>query len=69
MNEQEITLDENQLLDLINGKQIITSVGESKVTIRQSYLKPKVQSPIYHRYQITDTLAERESFTSVADNI
>ncbi|MDO0995402.1 hypothetical protein [Staphylococcus borealis] len=36
---------------------------------KQELQQPKVQSPIYHRYQITDTLAERESFTSVADNI
>ncbi|MBU5271250.1 hypothetical protein ACN9VA_03550 [Staphylococcus caprae] len=69
MNKQEIILDENELLDLINSKSIITRVGESKVTIRQSYVKPMVRTPIHHRYQITDTLDEREKFTSITDII
>ena len=58
MSEQEIVLDENQLLNLINGKQIITRVGESKVIIRQSYVKPLTYPPVNQQFKIIESSPE-----------
>ena len=40
MSEQTILLDENDLLSLLNGGSFHTLVGNQKVVIKQSLLKP-----------------------------
>ena len=62
MSEQTIFLDENDLLSLLNGGSFHTLVGEQKVVIKQSPLKPPVAPALNYRYQIVDTKAERNVY-------
>jgi hypothetical protein len=63
MSEETIYLDENDLLSLLNGGSFHTLVGEQKVVIKQSSLKPPVAPALNYRYQIVDTKAESERFS------
>ena len=58
MSEETIFLDENDLLSLLNGGSFHTLVGEQKVVIKQSPLKPPVAPMLNYRYQIIDTKTE-----------
>lgn len=60
MSEQTILLDENDLLSLLNGGSFHTLVGNQKVVIKQSLLKPALAPMLNYRYQIVDTKAESE---------
>lgn len=55
MSEQTILLDENDLLSLLNGGSFHTLVGNQKVVIKQSLLKPALAPMLNYRYQIVDT--------------
>ena len=58
MSEQTIFLDENDLLHLLNGGSFHTLVGNQKVVIKQSPLKPALAPRLNYRYQIVDTKVE-----------
>ncbi|QRO69861.1 hypothetical protein [Staphylococcus epidermidis] len=60
MSEQTIFLDENDLLSLLNGGSFHTLVGNQKVVIKQSSLKPVLAPKLNYRYQIVDTKTESE---------
>lgn len=68
MSEQTIFLDENDLLSLLNGGNFHTLVGEQKVVIKQSPLKPAVAPALNYRYQIVDTKAESERFSRMVQH-
>lgn len=68
MSEQTIFLDENDLLSLLNGGSFHTLVGNQKVVIKQSPLKPPVAPALNYRYQIVDTKAESERLSRMVQH-
>lgn len=68
MSEQTIFLDENDLLSLLNGGSFHTLVGNQKVVIKQSPLKPAVAPRLHYRYQIVDTKVESERLSRMVQH-
>ena len=68
MSEQTIFLDENDLLHLLNGGSFHTLVGNQKVVIKQSPLKPAVAPRLHYRYQIVDTKVESERLSRMVQH-
>ena len=67
-DRQTIFLDENDLLSLLNGGNFHTLVGEQKVVIKQSPLKPPVEPALNYRYQIVDTKAGYERLSRMVQH-
>lgn len=68
MSEETIFLDENDLLNLLNGGSFHTLVDNQKVVIKQSPLKPALAPRLNYRYQIVDTKAENERFSRMVQH-
>lgn len=54
----EIALSEADIQSVINGRDVVKQIGDTKIKIRQSYLKDAAMPVIKDRYNIADSVAE-----------
>ncbi|MGV3085055.1 hypothetical protein [Enterococcus dispar] len=55
---REIVLSDADIQSIINGRDVIKQIGETKIKIRQSYLKDVAAPVIRDRYNIADSVME-----------
>ncbi|WP_230711333.1 hypothetical protein [Enterococcus sp. SMC-9] len=55
---REIVLSDADIQSIINGRDVIKQSGETKIKIRQSYLKDAAMPVIKDRYNIADSVTE-----------
>ena len=54
----EIALSDADIQSIINGRDVIKQIGDTKIKIRQTYLKDVAAPVIRDRYNIADSVAE-----------
>lgn len=57
---KEIALSEADIQSIINGRDVIKQVGDTKMKIRQSYLKDAAAPVIKDRYNVSDSVMEEQ---------
>lgn len=55
---REIVLSDADIQSIINGRDVIKQIGDTKIKIRQSYLKDVAAPVIKDRYNIADSVTE-----------
>ena len=56
---REIVLSDADIQSIINGRDVIKQSGETKIKIRQSYLKDAAMPVIKDRYNIADSVTDK----------
>lgn len=54
----EIALSDADIQSVINGRDVVKQIGDTKIKIRQSYLKDVAAPVIRDRYNIADSVTE-----------
>lgn len=67
---REIALSDADIQSIINGRDVIKQIGDTKIKIRQTYLKDVAAPVIKDRFNIADSVMEEhlKSFRASVQN-
>lgn len=57
---KEIVLSEADIQSIINGRDVVKQIGNQRLKIRQSYVKDMAAPVIKDRFEVKDTLMEKQ---------